>query len=147
MCVETCVKISEKSDEKWRSYSIRNLSSFVREVYIDRPGALRVRRAGDGGTGLNYWFFFYWKTLGVLFLPSMSCVTSRQTGKAEVSNTQDFMEEECRKIALSPASELALPNDYSKHDCAGGKFKLLPGYLTDRDVLWLISKRKIRAIP
>ena len=67
----------------------------------------------------------------------MSCVTSRADWYgvvAEVSNTQDFIEGECRKIALSPASELALPNDNSKHDCAGGKFKLLPGYLTDKDV-------------
>ena len=66
---------------------------------------------------------------------------------AEVSNTQDFMKGGCREIALSAASELALPNDNSKHDCAGGKFKLLPGYLTDRDVWWLISKRKVHAIP
>ena len=43
------------------------------------------------------------------------------------------MEGGCRKIALSPASELALPNDNSKHDCTGGKFKLLPRYLTDRE--------------
>ena len=128
MCVETCVQISEKSDEKWRSYSIRNLSSFVtRGVYKSAR-----RSTCREGWGWGYWskllIFFYWKTLNVLFLASMSCVTSR-------------------KIALSPASELALPNDNSKHDCAGGKFKLLPGYLTDRDVWWLISKRKIHAIP
>ena len=30
-----------------------------------------------------------------------------------------------QKITLPPASELALPNDYPKLDCAGGKFELL----------------------
>ena len=43
------------------------------------------------------------------------------------------MEGGCRKIALSPSSELALLNDNSELDCAGGKLKLLPGYSTDRD--------------
>ena len=132
MCVETCVKISDKSDEKW-SYSILNLSCFVtRDVY---KLARRAMCREGWGTGLNYWFFFYWKTLGVLFLASMSYVISRAEGwgvVAEVHNTRDFMEGEHRKIALSPASELALPNDNSKLDCAGGKFKLLPGYLMER---------------
>ena len=30
MCVETCVKISDKSDEKRRSYSLCKLSSWVK---------------------------------------------------------------------------------------------------------------------
>ena len=37
-------------------------------------------------------------------------------------------------VALSPASELALPNDDRNLDCEGGNFILLPEYLTERDV-------------
>ena len=44
------------------------------------------------------------------------------------------MERGCQNVALSPASELAVPSDNSKLDCAGEKFKLLPEYLTERDV-------------
>ena len=47
-------------------------------------------------------------------------------------------------------SELALLSDISKLDRAGGKFKLLPEYLMERDMWcawWLILKRKIHAIP
>ena len=57
------------------------------------------------------------------------------------------MEGGCLKnVALPPASELALPSDNSKIDCAGGKFKLLPEYLTERDVWLLILKKKSHAI-
>ena len=125
-----------------------------REVYINRPGARRIALGMRVWSKLFYFFFFTGRHLVYYSYLSMSCVTSRadwygvvaEVSSKEVSNTQDFMEGECRKIALSPASELALPNDNSKHDCAGGKFNLLPGYLTDRDVWWLISKRKIHAM-
>ena len=58
------------------------------------------------------------------------------TKAAELSNSRDLTEvgTVVKNVALPPASELALPNDNPKLDCAGGKFKLLPEYLTERDV-------------
>ena len=47
MCVETCVKVSNKSDKKLISYSLRKLSSE------ERAGAIRARRANDGEGGVG----------------------------------------------------------------------------------------------
>ena len=59
MCVETCVKISDKSDEKLnKSYSLCRLSSWVMQ------GVYKIRKPHNvqGGLGRGYWskllFFF-----------------------------------------------------------------------------------------
>ena len=49
-------------------------------------------------------------------------------------NTPDVMEGGCEIYPPPAASELALPSDNSKHDSTGGKFILVPEYLTERDV-------------
>ena len=41
MCVDTCVKVSDKLEEKLRSYSIRNLSSWVTQ------GVVKIGQAHD----------------------------------------------------------------------------------------------------
>ena len=62
------------------------------------------------------------------------CYVMQSRWVRRVGCARDLMEGACRKIALSPASELALLSDISKLDCTGGKFILLPEYLTERDV-------------
>ena len=52
-------------------------------------------------------------------------------------HTRDFMRVGCENVPLPPdaiLSLLAILSDVSKVDCAGGKFILLPEYLTERDV-------------
>ena len=44
------------------------------------------------------------------------------------------MEAGCEKIALPPASELALPSDNPKLDSTGQKVDNLREYLTEKDV-------------
>ena len=45
-----------------------------------------------------------------------------------------MMEGDCEIYPPPAATELALLSDNSKRDCTGGKFILVPEYLTERDV-------------
>ena len=56
------------------------------------------------------------------------------SGTLDLSNTPDVMEGGCEIYPPPAASELALLSDNSKRDCTGGKFILVPEYLTERDV-------------
>ena len=75
MCVETCVKISDKSEEKLRSYSLYKLSSCVtRGVYksaILLGQSYRLQGGGGrGGVMVKCIAFSYGSCLLMLFLPS-----------------------------------------------------------------------------
>ena len=39
MCVDTCVKISDKSDEKWKRYILYKLTSYEWTRAVNRPWA------------------------------------------------------------------------------------------------------------
>ena len=52
----------------------------------------------------------------------------------QLSNTQDLMEGGCQNIGLSPASELALLNNFPNLYCSRLKLIHLREYLTERDV-------------
>ena len=116
---------------------------------LSEPGRQQGRGYRGWGNGLKYWFFHF-KTLYVLFLPTICHVISkRRNGYVclqHLSNTRNLMEASCEKIALPPASELALPSDNPKLDRTRLNVTHLREYLTERDVCWLILKRKSRAI-
>ena len=61
--------------------------------------------------------------------------TGHQTVQTSVTHETSWREV-AQYVLLS--ADLSLPSlsDISKVDCAGGKFKLLPEYLTERDVWW-----------
>ena len=65
----------------------------------------------------------------------------------QLSNTQDLIEAGRKKIALPPASELALPSDNPKLDSTWLNVTHLREYLTESYVWWLILKRKSHEIP
>ena len=69
----------------------------------------------------------------MLYLPSGPKQTSIHGHQTSV--TQEISRREVAQYVLLSA-DLSLPSlsDISKADCAGGKFKLLPGYLTGRNV-------------
>ena len=69
----------------------------------------------------------------MLYLPSGAKQTSIHGHQTSV--TQETSRREVAQYVLLSA-DLSLPSlsDISKVDCAGGKFKLLPEYLTERDV-------------
>ena len=98
----------------------------------NRPGARRV-----GRVIIN---FFHWKTLCVI--PTMYKLCNKQSRRVRCAaqcwqksvTLETFWREVVKNVAFPPASEIVLPNDNSKLDCVGGKFKLLPEYLTKRDV-------------
>ena len=149
MCVETCVKISDKSDKKWRNYSLYKLSSCVtrgvNKSAIPLGQSYRLQ-GGRGGVMVKCIAFSYGSCLLMLYLPSgakQTIIYGHQT-----SVTQETSWREVAQYVLLSA-DLSLPSlsDISKVDCAGGKFKLLPEYLTERDVWWLILKRKSHALP
>ena len=76
----------------------------------------------------------------VLFLPTICHVISKQDGEVclqQLSNSRDLMEAGCEKIALPPASELALQSDNPKLNSTGVQglnVTHLREYLTERDV-------------
>ena len=80
----------------------------------------------------------------MLFLWSLCHAICKGNGyacTAHLCNTPDFIEGGCKMCSPStpsPSAQLALRSDISKVYCAGGKFKLLPEYLTERDIWWLI---------
>ena len=78
--------------------------------------------------------FFLWK-LSANALPTEWCKANQYTWTPDLSNTRDFKRREIAQYVLLSA-DLSLPSlsDISKVDCTGGKFKLLPEYLTERDV-------------
>ena len=77
--------------------------------------------------------FFLWK-LSANALPIEWCKANSIHGH-QTSVTQETSRREVAQYVLLSA-DLSLPSlsDISKVDCAGGKFKLLPEYLTERDV-------------
>ena len=62
------------------------------------------------------------------------CKGNRYFWTLDLSNTPDVMEGGCEIYPPPAASELALPSDNSKRDSTGGKFILVPEYLTERDI-------------
>ena len=66
--------------------------------------------------------------------------------RERVSYTRDLMEGVCEKIALPPATKVALSAELPNFDCTGLKLIHLCEYLTERDVSWLILKRKSHEI-
>ena len=120
-----------------------------REVYINRPYRLASHttyKGVRGGVMVKCIAFSYGSCLLMLYLLSVA----KQTGihGHQTSVTQETSWREVAQYVLLSA-DLSLPSlsDISKVDCAGGKFKLLPEYLTERDVWWLILKRKSHALP
>ena len=74
MCVGTCVKISDKSNKKLRSYSLYKLSSCVtRGVY---KSVIPLTRGSRGGEMVKCIAFSYGSYLLMLLLPS----GAQQTG-------------------------------------------------------------------
>ena len=80
---------------------------------------------------------FFFESCLMIFLPSLCHVICKGNGyawTAHLSNTPDFMGAGCEICTPQPAAELALRSDISKVDCGKETFKLLPEYLTERDV-------------
>ena len=95
-----------------------------------------------------YWYFFSKHHNAIATVSCyVICKVNGYFWALDLSNTPDVMEGGCEIYPSPAASELALPSDNSKHDCTGGKFILVPEYLTERDVWWLILKRKSHALP
>ena len=120
-----------------------------RQVYINQPYRLAKHTAYKGGRGgvmVKCISFSYGSCLLMLFLPSGAKQTSIH-GHQTLITQETSWREVAQYVLLS--ADLSLPSlsDISKVDCAGGKFKLLPEYLTERDVWWLILKRKSHALP
>ena len=149
MCVETCVKISDKSDKKWRSYCLYKLSSCVtRGVYksaISLGQSYRLQ-GGRGGVMVKCIAFSYGSCLLMLYLPSGANQTSIHGHQTSVTQETSWREV-AQYVLLSVDLSLPSLSDISKVDCAGGKFKLLPEYLSEREVWWLILQRKSHALP
>ena len=148
MCVETCVKISDKSDKKW-SYRLYKLSSCVtRGVYKSAIplGQSSLLQGGRGGVMVKCIAFSYGSCLLMPYLPSGAKQTSIHGHQTSVTQETSWREV-AQYVLLSADLSLPLLSDISKVDCARGKFKLLPEYLTERDVWWLILKRKSHALP
>ena len=58
MCVEYCVKISYKSDKKWKSYSLYNLSTLtLLPAVIFERAATHLREGRGWGNGVVYYYF------------------------------------------------------------------------------------------
>ena len=131
------------------SCSLYKLSSCVTRgvhksaIPLDQSYPLQ---GGRGGVIVKCIAFSYWSCLLMLYLPSGAKQTSIHGHQTSV--TQETSWREVAKYVLLSA-DLSLPSlsDISKVDCAGGKFKLLPEYLTEKDVWWLILKRKSHALP
>ena len=89
MCIETRVKISDKSDKKCRSYSLYKFSSCVtRGVYKSAiPLGQSYRLQGGVGVGNGQMYcFFLWNAA-----PTEWCNANRNTRTPDLSNTRDFM--------------------------------------------------------
>ena len=90
-----------------------------------QPAGRQAREGREWGNGPMYWFFSLVSSL-MLLLRSVCHVICKGNGyawRAHLSNIRDFIEVGC-EICTPPAwSDLALPSDNSKVDCAGGKFK------------------------
>ena len=59
MYVETCVKISDKSDKKGKSYSLYNLTTYTRSPAVIRHWRGKGWGIGGGCNGPMYCLFFY----------------------------------------------------------------------------------------
>ena len=72
----------------------------------------------------------------MLYLPSPSGAKQTSIHGHQTSVTQETSWREVAQYVLLSA-DLSLPSlsDISKVDCAGGKFKLLPEYLTERRMM------------
>ena len=75
------------------------------------------------------------------------CKGNRYFWTLDHSNTPIVMEGGCEIYPLRQHLSWLYRSDNSKHDCTGGKFILVPEYLTERDILWLILKRKSHTLP
>ena len=120
-----------------------------REVYINRPYRLASHTAYKGGRGgvmVKCIAFSYGSCLLMLFLPSGAKKTGIHGHQTSVTH-ETWWREVAQYVLLS--ADLSLPSlsDIPKVDCSGGKFKLLPEYLTERDAWWLILKTKSHALP
>ena len=58
MCVETCVKISDKSDKKWRNHQNLEFSSYfnLTQVFYNTKSKLKKRTMLRGKATLVLWF-------------------------------------------------------------------------------------------
>ena len=120
-----------------------------REVYINRPYRLvshTAYKGGRGGVMVKCIGFCYGSCLLMLYLPSGAKQTSIHGHQTSVTQKTSWREV-VQYVLLSADLSLPLLSDISKVDCAGLKFKLLSEYLTERDVWWLILKRKSHALP
>ena len=146
VCRNFCENFKQKNEEviAYTSWVVRR----DRVQSLSQPDRKQGREGG--GEMVQCIDFSFEKPSLMLLLRSVCHVICKGDGyawTADLSNTPDLMEVRCEICTPPPASELALPNDNPKLDCARGKFKLLPEYITERDVWWLIVKRKSHAIP
>ena len=149
MCVVTCVKISDKSDKKWRSYSLYKFSSCVtRGVYksaIPLGQSYRLQGGGRGGEMVKCIAFSYGSYLLMLFLPSGAKQTSIHGHQTSVTH-ETSGRELAQYVHLSADLSLTSLSDISKCDCTGQKVDNLRNYWAYIAVFGLILKWKSHAI-
>ena len=123
MCVETCVKISDKSNKKWRSYSLCKLSSWVTQGVYKIGQAHKCREGWGGGTSVNYWLFSLEDAICYSYLLSCHAISRADWYGvvAKVSNNRDLTEWGCKICTPPPASQLASLSINSKVDWTGQK--------------------------
>ena len=142
MCIETCVKISDKSDKKWKSYSLYKFSSCVtRGVYKSAiPLGQSYRLQGGVGVGNGQMYcLFLWK------LSTYAVPTEIQGHQTSVTHETSWREI-AKYVLLSADLSLASLSDISTLDCTGQKVDNLRNYWAYIAVFGLILKWKSHAI-
>ena len=146
MCVEYCVKISDKSDKKWKSYSVYNLSSLtLLPVVIFERAHWSEGREWDNG--VMYCFFLL--SCPMIFLRTfLTCNMQRkQSGRTPwFSTTRDLTRLGYDLCTLHAWLSLAVVRDISKLDWTGQKVNRLRNRWAYINVFGFIWKRKNPAI-
>ena len=76
MKLRVCRNLCENFRQMTKNEEVIAYASWVvgwREVYIKSASRTMCREGWGGGTGLNYCFFFHWKTLFIIPTYSLSC--------------------------------------------------------------------------
>ena len=148
MCVEYCVKISYKSDKKWKSYSLYNLSTLtLLPAVIFERAATHWMEGRGWGNGVMYCFFLLncpWYSFGRFW--HVMCKANRCGSTHWFSITPALTGEGCVLRSSPPSTRLAVVRDISKLDCTEQKVDNLRNRWVYIAVFGLILKWKSHAI-
>ena len=148
MCVKYCVKISYKSDKKWKSYSLKNLRTLtLLPAVIFERAATHLREGRGWDNGVMYCFFLL--NCPMIFLRTFLICNMQRNRFASThcfSITPELTAWGCVLCSPPPSTRLAVLSDISKLECTGQKVDNLRNRWAYIAVFGLSLKWKSHAI-